>query len=144
MADSDDDIDSTDEDSGDAAEIAVPSPREQSALIGHESAEATLLQAFQANRLPQGLLVTGPHGIGKATLAFRFARFLLAQAAEQGTGGLFAPVAPTSLAVAPEHPVFRRVASGGHADLLTIERGIDPKRKRPRSEIVVEDTRAIP
>lgn len=143
MADSDDDIDSTDEDSGDSTEVVVPPPREQPALIGHEAAEATLLQAFQANRLPQGLLITGPHGIGKATLAFRFARFLLTQAAEQGAGGLFAPAVPTSLAVAPEHPVFRRVASAGHADLLTIERGIDPKRKRARSEIVVEDVRAV-
>src|SRR5271154_5863319 len=117
MADSDDDIDGQDEDSGDETEVAIPPPREQTALVGHEAAEATLLQAFQANRLPQGLLIIGPHGIGKATLAFRFARFLLAQAAEQGTGGLFAPVAPTSLAIAPDHPVFRRVASGGHADL---------------------------
>ncbi len=139
----DDEFDSADEDSGDDSEVAVPAPREQTALIGHEAAEGTLLQAFQANRLPQGLLITGPHGIGKATLAFRFARFLLTQAAEQGTGGLFAPAMPTSLAVAPEHPVFRRVASAGHADLLTIERGIDPKRKRARTEIVVEDIRAI-
>ncbi|HUN48570.1 MAG TPA: DNA polymerase III subunit delta' [Stellaceae bacterium] len=136
-----DDFESEDE-SGEAAAAAIPAPREQTALIGHEAAEATLLQAFQANRLPQGLLITGPHGIGKATLAYRFARFLLAQAAEPGAGGLFAPAAPSSLALAPEHPVFRRVASSGHADLLTIERGIDPKRKRARSEIVVEDVRA--
>lgn len=128
----------------DSAEVLeVPAPRENSALSGHGAAEATLLAAFNADRLPQGLLITGPHGIGKATLAYRLARFLLAQVAGRGGGALFAPATPTSLAIAEEHPVFRRVASGGHADLLTVERGVDPKRKRERTEIVVEDTRAV-
>src|SRR4029077_7724400 len=118
-------------------------PRENPSLSGHEGAEEELLQAFTSGRLPHGLLITGPHGIGKATLAFRFARFLLSQEAEPSTGGLFTQALPTSLALPPEHPVFRRVASNGHADLLTVERGIDPKRKRERTEIVVQDTRAI-
>jgi DNA polymerase III subunit delta' len=132
----------TDEEGGDVAEVAVPAPRENAALSGHEGAEQALLKAFTSGRLPHGLLITGPHGIGKATLAYRFARFLLSQEAEIG-GGLFAPATPSSLALSPEHPVFRRVASNGHADLLTVERGIDPKRKRERTEIVVDDTRAI-
>jgi len=142
MAESEEDFDDAEEGGGEA-EIAIPAPREQASLLGHEAAEATLLQAFRQNRLPQGLLITGPHGVGKATLAYRFARFLLAQAAEQGRSALFAPTPPTSLVIAPEQPVFRRVASSGHADLLTIERGIDPKRKRARSEIVVEDVRTV-
>lgn len=126
---------------GESGDVAVPAPRANPALAGHEAAEATLLAAFASNRLPHGFLVTGPHGIGKATLAFRFARFLLSQASERG--GLLEPAAPMSLELSPQHPVFARVASGGHADLLTVERGIDPKRKRVRSEIVVEDARAI-
>jgi DNA polymerase-3 subunit delta' len=131
-----------DEEAGEAREVAVPAPRENPSLSGHEAAEQALLKAFTSDRLPQGLLIAGPHGIGKATLAYRFARFLLSQETAR-RGGLFAPVVPTSLALPPEHPVFRRVASNGHADLLTVERGIDPKRKRERTEIVVEDTRAI-
>ena len=131
-----------DEEAGESAEVAVPAPRENPSLTGHDAAELTLLKAFTSGRLPHGLLITGPHGIGKATLAYRFARFLLSQGAESGSG-LFAPALPPSLALPPEHPVFRRVASSGHADLLTVERGIDPKRKRERTEIVVEDTRAI-
>ena len=133
---------SDDEDrDGEGNDIIVPAPRANPAFAGHEAAEATLLAAFASNRLPHGFLITGPHGIGKATLAFRFARFLLSQGSERG--GLLAPVAPTALELSPQHPVFARVASGGHADLLTVERGIDPKRKRVRSEIVVEDARAI-
>jgi len=136
---------SNDEDRADREDndVAIPAPRANPALTGHEAAESALLAAFASNRLPHGLLITGPHGIGKATLAFRFARFLLSQAAEQNAGGLLAPMAPTRLELSPQHPVFARVASGGHADLLTVERGIDPKRKRVRSEIVVEDARAI-
>src|SRR5579871_902344 len=109
----DDDLDTEEE--GEAAEVAVPAPRENPSLSGHEAAERDLLRAFTSGRMPHGLLITGPHGIGKATLAYRFARFLLSQGGEPG-GGLFAPPAPTSLAVPPEHPVFRRVASNGHAD----------------------------
>ncbi|HXZ00149.1 MAG TPA: DNA polymerase III subunit delta' [Stellaceae bacterium] len=127
------------EETAPGAAVEIPAPRENPALFGHEAAEATLLQAYGSGRLPHAWLLTGPRGIGKATLAFRFARFLFAQG---GGGGLFA-AAPASLAVAPEHPVFRRVAAGGHADLLVIERSLDPRRKKLRSEIVVDDTRAI-
>ena len=123
---------------GEPQPIALP--RHNPLLLGHEAAEAVLLQAYRSGRLPHAWLFSGPRGIGKATLAFRFARFLFAEGA--AAGGLFA-VPPTSLAVAPEHPVFRRVSSGGHADLLVVERSVDPKRKKLRSEIVVDDTRAI-
>ena len=129
--------------SGEVIAAAAPRPRDNPLLVGHAAAEAALLRCLAANRLPHGLLISGPHGIGKATLAFRFARYLLSQSSEQPGASLFATAVPTSLAVAPEHPVFRRVASGGHADLLVVERGLDPKRKRVRSEIVVEDARAI-
>ena len=133
--------DELEEEDGTPAEpVEVPGPRENALLLGHEAAEAALLGAFRSGRLPHAWLVSGPRGIGKATLAFRFARFLFAEAG--GAGGLFA-APPSTLAVAPEHPVFRRVASGGHADLLLVERGIDPRRKKLRSEIVVDDTRAI-
>ena len=47
------------------------------------------------------------------------------------------------LAVDPHSGVFHRVASGGHADLLTVERAYDPRRRRLRSEIIVEDAREI-
>ena len=79
-------------------------------------------------------LITGPEGIGKATLAYRFARRLLAGLPDDPAAGL---------ALDPSHPVFRRVAAASHADLLSVERAWDDKRKRLRSEIVVEDVRAV-
>jgi DNA polymerase-3 subunit delta' len=140
---SDDYIDEEDEAPA-AGEPPEPvAPRANRFLIGHEAAEAQLLEAHAAGKLPQALIIGGPRGIGKATLGFRLARFLLAGTGEPA--GLFgAAPPPRSLEIAPDHPVFRRVAAAGHADLLTLERGRDPKRKdRLRGEIVVEDTREV-
>jgi DNA polymerase-3 subunit delta' len=124
----------------------IPHPRENTGLLGHEPAEASLLQAFNAGRLPHGWLITGPRGIGKATLAYRFARFLFAEGPSNqnagGGGGLFAAPA-TSLAVAPSHQAFRLVAIGAHPDLLVVERAYDPRRRRQRREIVADDARAV-
>lgn len=127
-----------------------PPPRANWLCLGHEAVEAELWRLAQAQRLPHAWLITGAAGIGKATLAFRLARFLLADAATApvlATASLFgnAPPAPIegSLALDPDHPVYRRVASGGHADLLTVERGVDEKRGRLRREVVVDDVRRI-
>ena len=117
-----------------------PGPRANPHLFGHGAAEAALLEAYQGGRLAHAWILGGPRGIGKATLAYRFARFLLARPAPGQGGGLFAVApAPASLALAPDHPVFRRVASGGHADLLTLERHFDEERRRLKTEIGVED-----
>jgi DNA polymerase-3 subunit delta' len=117
-----------------------PHPRQTAALRGQEAAEAVLLQAEASGRLPHAWLLAGPRGVGKATLAYRFARYLLAPEARQG-GGLFGD-APESLEITPEDPVFRRVAAGGHADLMTLERTRDDKGKL-RSVIPVEDVRRL-
>ncbi|HYM03916.1 MAG TPA: DNA polymerase III subunit delta' [Stellaceae bacterium] len=139
MSDLDDNDPRDGEEEGGAEPLEIPSPRANPLLLGHAAAEEALLQAHASGRLPHAWLLSGPRGVGKATLAFRFARFLFS---EGERGGLFAPASAT-LAMETNHPIFRRVASGGMADLLVVERGIDPRRKRMRSEIVVEDTRAI-
>lgn len=127
-------------------EAAVPAPRANPDLVGHEQAERVLCDGFDSGRLAHAWLIAGPPGIGKATLAFRFARFVLAGDKAE-SGGLFGDALPADdggiLDVDPDDPVFRRVASGGHSDLLTIERSVDPKRNRLRSEIIVDDVRRI-
>lgn len=111
--------------------MTAPEPRANPLLLGHAIAEATLLGALRGGRMHHAWLMTGPEGVGKATLAFRFARRLLAGAPAD------------SLALDPADPVFRRVAAGTHADLLSVERAWDEKRRRLRGEITVDEVRGV-
>ncbi len=101
-------------------------------LLGHAVAEAALLAALTSGRLPHGWLLCGSSGIGKATLAFRFARYLLAGR----------PVGGAGLEVPADHPVARRMAAGAHADLVVVAR---TRRDNGtlRDEIIVDDVRRI-
>ena len=132
--------------------IASPEPWQNSHLLGHAEAEKRLLDAWASGKLAHGWLVTGPRGIGKMTLACRFARFLLATPERADENDLFAaepaPLAD-SLEISEEHPVFRRIAAGGHADLHIVERGVmgadaDAGRanRRQHSVISVDDVRS--
>ncbi|MEC8319253.1 MAG: DNA polymerase III subunit delta', partial [Pseudomonadota bacterium] len=117
-------------------------PRASVDLIGHAAAVSALAEARQGGRLHHGWLICGPRGIGKATLAYRFARALLA-GAPPADGGLFGDAPVDDLSVDAESAVFRQVLAGSHPDLLAIERGFDPRRKRLRDEIVVDDVREM-
>jgi DNA polymerase-3 subunit delta' len=129
----------------------IPAPRANSYLIGRAEAESQLLRAWRSHRMPHAWLFAGPRGIGKATLAYRFARFVLAEgaaaAANADQAALFGGAAgppPDSIMLDPGHPVFRRVAAGGHPDLFVLERGLmHPDTKRPTNEIVVPHVRRV-
>lgn len=117
--------------------LATPS------LVGHAEAERGLLDAWADGRLPHGWLISGPRGIGKMTLACRFARFVLANP-EPAAGGpsLFgdaAPERPGSLAVAEDHPAFRLAAGGAHPDLRILDRRTE--KGRARANILVDAVR---
>jgi DNA polymerase III subunit delta' len=117
--------------------IEAPPARETSVLYGHVDAERALLEAYRGNRLPHAWLISGPAGIGKATLAYRMARFVLAYSDPR------APLvqAASSLQVDPEHPVSRRIAAQAQGDLLVLERTINEKTKKLRQDIQVDDVR---
>ena len=120
-------------------------PRATYELFGHRAAERALLDGWASGRLHHAWMITGPRGVGKSTLAHRFARFLLANGDPDQGGSLFgdAPPVPDSLYVEPEHPVARRIAAEAHGDLKVLRRAVDPKTGRERSEIVIADVRAL-
>ena len=116
-------------------------PRETPRLIGQDAAQTAFLNAFNAGKLHHAWLLTGPRGVGKATLAWRIARFLLATPDDDG--GMFAAPQPTTLDIDPDHPTARRIASGGEGGLKSITRTMNPDTKRMRKQIVVDDIRAL-
>ena len=121
----------------------APHPRETPRLYGHAAAEAAFLEAFAGGRLHHGWLLAGPRGVGKATLAWRMARFLLAQPAPGADAGLFgAPPPPESLDLPADHPVARQVAALSHPGLKLIRRTHDEKN-RPRQVITVDEVRGL-
>lgn len=122
------------------------SPRANLSLLGHEEAERRVEQWIIQNRFPHALLICGPWGIGKSTLAFRIARTLL-----QGTllrrlnlfGNKPSPAMHAPLQSREEDGAARWIASGTHPDLLTIGRGGGENWGRAVSEIVIGDIRKI-
>lgn len=104
-------------------------PRHSTRLVGHAEAMAQLVGQWQGGKLAHGWLIAGPRGIGKATLAYHFARGLLAGEAPQQVG--------------EGHPVFRRVAAGSHTDMLVIEPLYDPKKEEYANDISVEQARGL-
>jgi DNA polymerase III subunit delta' len=130
-----------------------PAPRYNANLDGQQAAEEILTEGFASGKLAHAWMLTGPKGIGKATLAYRFARHILANGAvgndaDSGAASLFgadelpATSDASPLYLAPESPIFQRVAAGGHADLMSVERGLNSTGKL-RSDIVVGDVRGV-
>ncbi|MCY1128334.1 DNA polymerase III subunit delta' [Frigidibacter sp. RF13] len=122
----------------------APHPRETEHLYGQGAAEAAFLEAYATGRLHHGWLLTGPRGVGKATLAWRIARFLLATPPD-AVGGLFgdpAP-APVTLDIPPDHPTARRMRAGAEPGLFVLRRGPNDKGDRLSAEIRVDEVRKL-
>jgi DNA polymerase-3 subunit delta' len=108
-------------------------------VLGHEAAEKTMLAAQQSGRLHHAWLMTGPRGIGKATLTWRFARFLLCG---QEQGGLFGE-GPAGLDVPADSPGRTLIDARSHPDLFHLRRTLNPDTGRMRAEIAVDDVRDL-
>lgn len=122
----------------DAAENSEVKPsRVTAALFGHHEAEQTLLESYKSGRVPHAWLIGGPPGIGKATLAYRFARFVLAHPDPAAPDAQIA----NSLAVDPVHPVARRIAGQVQSDLLVLERVVNEQTGKLFTVIRVDDVR---
>lgn len=105
-------------------------------LYGHGEAEEFLAQAYRGGKMHHALLIEGAEGIGKATLAFRFANHILAHPD--------AATAPAHLAPAdPDSPLARQIASGASHDLVHIRRPLDEKTNRLKGVITVPEIQRV-
>jgi len=114
---------------------SVIHPRRRTVLYGHERAERHVLEAWSAGRLHHAFLIAGPEGVGKATFAYRVARFLLRHPD---------PAAATlsqGLEIPETDMVARLVAARSHPDLAVVEPRFDDRTKRIKREISADDAR---
>lgn len=119
----------------------APHPRMTPRLFGQEAAERAFLDAFNGGRVHHGWLLTGPRGVGKATLAWKIARFLLA--APDEAGGLFAPAPATSLDVPEDHPIARRSRALAEPRLFLLRRGLNDRETALSQELRVTEVRKM-
>ncbi len=114
----------------------APHPRDTGELLGQAAAETEFLDAFRSGRMHHAWLLQGPRGVGKATCAYRFARFLLATPAPSIDRG------PDTLDVPADHPVTARIRAGSEPGLRVVTRTFGDTG-RLRAEIVVDDIRHL-
>lgn len=113
-----------------------PHPRQTETLFGHAQAERTFAESLAAGRIHHAWLLAGPKGIGKGTLAYRFARAALANPGERDPRG-------ESLAIDPSTIAARQVRALSHPGLLVIRRPYDVKTKRFSASITVDEVRRL-
>jgi DNA polymerase-3 subunit delta' len=111
----------------------APHPRTRHTLIGHEAAQAEILSAWNKGRFPHAFLIGGPEGVGKATLAYKIARFVLANP----------KAGARSLDIPADHPVARQIAALSHPDFLLLRRIAPEEGKALPTEIKVEEIRKL-
>ena len=114
----------------------APHPRMTAKMYGHRAVEQTLAEGLASGRMHHGWLLSGPEGIGKATLAYRFARAALSHAGERDSAG-------KSLSVSSETSGSRQVCALSHPGLLVIRRPYLIKDKRIAATIPVDEVRRL-
>ncbi len=111
-----------------------PHPRETYKLSGQGVALTRAAHAIRNGRVPSAWLIAGPPGVGKATLAYRIARYLLRYGANAE--------GPADLAVQPEDPVSKLIEARAHPGLLVLARRADEKGKLPTA-LKVDEVRKL-
>ncbi len=110
-------------------------PRETFALLGQDAALDNVARAIRSGRPPGAWLISGPPGIGKATLAYRIARYLLAYGATDA--------GPADLSVPEDHPAARQIAAQAHPGLLVLRRAVNPRTGRLMTVLSVDEIRRL-
>lgn len=111
-----------------------PHPRETTVFHGHGEAARALHAAAGGGRMHHAWLLLGPEGVGRATLAYRFARYMLAPAALRGGA---------DLSVAADAAAVRHVAAQSHPNLLVLRRPWQERNQRFATAITIDEVRRL-
>ncbi|MGI9475586.1 MAG: DNA polymerase III subunit delta' [Hyphomicrobiaceae bacterium] len=117
-----------------------PHPRHTEVVFGHTAAEAQLAAGLSGGNLHHAWLLVGPSGVGKATLAYRFARAALSGAEGDGPALL---MDEGKLPVNAGSKASHLVRALSHPDLLVLRRPYDIKAKRFKTNITVDEVRRL-
>ena len=112
-----------------------PHPRNTMALIGQDAALERAARQIRGGKPPSGWLITGPPGIGKATFAYRIARYLLAHGARD-TGA-------ADLSVPPNDPAAMQLGAGAHPGLMLLRRRTNEKTGKLGNDLSVDEVRRL-
>lgn len=112
-----------------------PHPRETFRLIGQDETLMRAARTIRSGRVPQGLLIAGPPGVGKATLAYRIARYLLKYGATAD--------GPDDLGVPADDRVSLQVTAKSHPGLKVLKRGLNPETGRLMTVLSVAEIRSL-
>ena len=123
----------------------APHPSEATTIFGQDSAQQQFLNAFDRGRLHHAWLLSGPRGVGKATLVWKIAKFLLTTPNAPAQDGLFGAMSQhvSNLETPPDHPALPRILAGSEPALCVLRRGYDEKRKCFKQNILVDDVRSL-
>jgi DNA polymerase-3 subunit delta' len=110
-------------------------PRDSLDLLGQDAALARASRALRSGRPPSAWLIAGPPGVGKATLAYRIARYLLAYGATDAGAG--------DLSVPPDNSAARQVSAQSHPGLLALKRAINPRTGMLMTVLSVDEIRRL-
>lgn len=112
-----------------------PAPAMTETVHGHDEHEAFLTRAYRSGKLHHALIFSGRQGIGKATFAFQFARYIVENPDPSS--------APEQFGTKKNQSVARQMASGAHPQLLHLTRPMDAKTGKFRTQLTIEETKRI-
>ena len=124
-----------------------PHPKVTETIFGHDFSEQEFINCYKSGKLHHGWLISGAKGIGKATLAWRLAKFLLTQPIDGNQTSGFLDISDGNKTIElDEHlknTITARIIAESEPRLAILRKSFDEKRKTFRSSIRVDEVRHL-